>query len=76
MTFLVAAALALLLARRWSRALATLLVPLIFLSWVWRTVLFWATQRYAYFILVLLVFFAASTIDTLIRAGKRPPAGV
>jgi hypothetical protein len=71
MTFLVAAALALLLARRWSRPLVTLLVPLIFLSWVWRTVLFWGNPRYGYFILVMLVFFAAMTIDSLIRAGRR-----
>lgn len=70
MTFLVTAFLAVLLSRRWSRPLVTLLVPLIFLSWVWRTVLFWATPRYGYFILVMLVFFAATTIDTLIRAGR------
>jgi hypothetical protein len=75
MMHLSAAALALVLVRQWARPLAALLMPLIVLSWVWRTVLFWGAPRYGYFIVVMLVFFSALTIDTLIRAGRgRSPA--
>ena len=66
-----AAAFSLLLVPLWTRPLATLVLPLIVSSWVLRTVIYWAIPRYGYFISVMLVLFAALTIDALIGVTRR-----
>lgn len=69
---IVAAGLSILVARRWTRELWTLVMPLIGSIWVLRTIIYWAKPRYRYTADVLLLFFAALVIWIVIRkrAGR------
>ena len=54
----------------WRRAFTLMILPLVLSSWILRTVIYWATPRYAYFITALMVLAAALTVDALLRASR------